>query len=174
MEEWVAFYQENKDWILLLLSIPIGLLINRLDTYLKNRSKEQKIKTLVAYYTQVVIQRRELNFSDPFTIWWRMAIKFLKISGLILFMLIVQTLSDPLIVYAFGKHASDLYSWSIFILACILVGIVTRIAGTEENILKDAIHFSVYRKKTIAKLTKLDYDDLDILDRVDKLISQRQ
>jgi len=178
MDRLTTLYNEHKDWFLFglawLLGIPGSIIANRLDTYLRKRSKEQQIKILVAHYTRVAIQRREINFSNFFTVYFHKAFEFLKVVWLTMAISAVHTFFNPLFVKEFGEHASDLYFYSIFIFLCILDSIVIGIAATEDNILRDAMHFSEYRKKTIANLTKLDYDDLGILDRIDRLIFQQQ
>ena len=152
MEELAAFYEEHKDWLLLvlawLLSIPGGILANRLDAYLKNRSlstRERKIKALLIRYINIKNQKEhnKIRSENPTWVW----LPFISI-GL------------SFIVFKFFPDFTWFRPILLFIVSIPLYYFMIRLNQESVN-LRDFVYFESFKKRTIKKLIKLGCNPKD-------------
>lgn len=168
MEEWVAYYKQYEPLILFVaawvLSIPTGIFIARLDTYLKNRSKERKIKVILTYHAKVIIEGREMietirsDFRNDFRSFIFKVMRrspALRMLFLTFVIVSLQAFSGRFVTAIYGKTVSDWYFYITLALTLFLNIGVNIYADNQDSIFKDAIDFDKYKQKAIAQLKEL-------------------
>jgi hypothetical protein len=153
MEELVAFYKEHKEWFILalawLLAIPGGIITNRLDDYLKNRSlttRERKIKALLIRYINIKNRKENnyLRYEIP-TAWsW---LPFVSIGLLFIIFILFPDFTWFRLILVF--------------IVCILVyySMILLSQGIANS--WDTIFFERFKRRIIKKLRKLGCNPKD-------------
>jgi hypothetical protein len=160
MEEATAFFVKYKEWIFLALSvilgIPTGILSNRLDAYLQNRSlsvRARKIKTLLIRYITVKNRKEYKKFinSTSYNFWGDAILAVISVGLVVLIItlfptysllrVIIETIVSIPMYYATVRTTKAMYD--------------------DVANMMDYLYFDRFKAKTIRKLKKLGCNPKD-------------